>query len=80
MYTWQQTLSISFLRGLQKPSLHFSLSVEQHQAPRIDLCCQSLAGVGKQMALSGEQVGPGLSHPRFVLRNAVGTQGHFWQE
>lgn len=59
VYTWQQTLGISFLRGLQKPSLHFSLSVEQHQASRIDLCCQSLAGVDKQMALSGEQAGPG---------------------
>lgn len=40
-------------------SLHFSLSTERHRVPGADLCCQSIAGVGKQMALSGVQACPG---------------------
>lgn len=59
VYTWQQMLSISFLRGTQTVFSFQPLFVERHWVPRVDLCCQSFAGEGKQMALSGVQTGPG---------------------
>lgn len=52
-------LSISFLRGTQTVFSFQPLFVERHWVPRVDLCCQSFAGEGKQMALSGVQTGPG---------------------
>lgn len=56
VYTWQQMLSISFLRGAQTAFSFQPLFVERRW---VDLCCQSFAGEGKQMALSGVQTGPG---------------------